>query len=74
MSTIGTKGQIVIPQKSREKHKLKEGNKMVFFEGLAGKNLVLLKANNIATLLREMKKALKKCQAKKTFLNNVKIC
>ncbi len=65
MSTVGTKGQIVIPQKAREKFKIIEGEKMVFFEGPAGNALVLLKADSIGTILRNLENALKNYEEKK---------
>lgn len=59
ISTVGTKGQIVIPLEARMQHGIKEGDKMVFFEGPAGKTMVLMKGDTIGKIIRELEESLR---------------
>lgn len=59
-----SRGQIVIPEEIRKKHKIKEGTKLVLFEE-DGK-LILEKENNFEATIKELK-----LQRKKSLLNRI---
>lgn len=65
--TIGEKGQIVVPVKAREIHKIKPGDNFIFFG--KGPMLCLIKAENLNEVLSKMTEKLTKSI---TGLNKVK--
>lgn len=50
-SVVGERGQIVIPQKAREKLEIYPGDKVLFFIAHGGKGLILLKAEHVSEII-----------------------
>jgi AbrB family looped-hinge helix DNA binding protein len=65
--TIGEKGQIVVPAKAREVHKIKPGDNFIFFG--KGPMICFIKSENLNNFLSKMTEKLTKSI---TGLNEVK--
>ena len=53
-ATVGTKGQIVIPQEAREDFDIKEGEKMIVIQIPGGEGLAIMKASVLNAMIRKL--------------------
>jgi AbrB family looped-hinge helix DNA binding protein len=55
-TTVGPKGQIVIPAKLRKEFNIKIGDQFIVFKNEHLESIVMVKAENITSMLKDMTK------------------
>ncbi|MFA4930589.1 MAG: AbrB/MazE/SpoVT family DNA-binding domain-containing protein [Patescibacteria group bacterium] len=63
-TTIGPKGQIVIPSKLRQELKIKTGDQFIVFNNSQLESIVILKAKNISKMLKRITEELAEIEKK----------
>ena len=53
-TTVGPKGQIVVPSKLRKSLKIKTGDQFIVFKNSTMESIVILKASNVTKMLKKL--------------------
>ena len=72
-TTVGPRGQVVIPISARKELGIESGNTLLVFRGFQGQGLLLLKADTIETMLSTVSKKLSSIERQvKDYIPTVK--